>query len=133
MASSKTASNPGIKGEFIRGVSSFRKWITKDGSSGFPAESGRYHLYVANNCPWAHRTKVTRKYKGLEKAISMDILDRWRDVDKGWRFDPSVPGTTADTVNGCSFLREIYFLADKDYTVSKNSVVSLIVPIMNKL
>lgn len=113
-----TTSQPSVKGEFVRPVSNFRNWITKDGSSGFKAESGRYHLYVANNCPWAHRTIVTRRFKGLENAITMDTVDRWRDVEKGWRFDPSIPGTTSDTVNGCKFLREIYFLANKDYTVS---------------
>ena len=115
MAETKEAAP--IKGEFIRGTTTFRRWVTKDGSSGFKAEAGRYHLYVANNCPWAHRTKVLRTYKGLEKVISMDIVDRWRDVEKGWRFDPSVPGTTADTVNGCTYLQEIYFLADPNYSV----------------
>ncbi len=117
MADSKTTAP--VKGEFIRGTSSFRNWITKDDSvsSGFKAECGRYHLYVANNCPWAHRTIVARRYKGLEKVITMNTVDRWRDVEKGWRFDPSVPGTTADTVNGCTFLREIYFIADPDYSV----------------
>ena len=56
----------------------------------------------------------------------MDVVDRWRDVEKGWRFDSSVPGTTADTVNGCSFIREIYFLADENYNVrlSDNTITT---------
>ena len=124
MAETKTAAP--IKGEFIRGTTTFRRWVTKDGSSGFKAEAGRYHLYVANNCPWAHRTKVLRTYKGLEKVISMDIVDRWRDVEKGWRFDPSVPGTTADTVNGCTYLQEIYFLADPNYSVRMFAALQLV-------
>lgn len=91
-----------------------RNWITRDGSSGFPAESGRYHLYVSYACPWAHRSLIMRKLKGLEDVISVDVVDYFMG-EKGWRFNPDVPGATADTVNGCSFLREVYFLADPNY------------------
>lgn len=101
-------------GEFVRNPSSFRNWITRDGSSGFPAESGRYHLYVSYACPWAHRSLIMRKLKGLEDVISVDVVDYFMG-EKGWRFNPDVPGATADTVNGCSFLREVYFLADPNY------------------
>lgn len=102
------------KGEFHRKPSTFRNWITVDGSSGFPAEKGRYHLYVSYACPWAHRTIITRKLKGLEDVISLNVVD-YMMGEKGWRFDPNVPGATEDTVNGATHLREVYFLADKDY------------------
>lgn len=101
-------------GEFVRKVSSFRNWISRDGSTSFPAESGRYHLYVANQCPWAHRTMVTRKLKGLEDAISMDIAHFRRD-EKGWKFFPVISGCTPDTLYGFSHLKDVYLLSDKDY------------------
>ena len=103
------------KGEFKRQESSFRNWITKDGSSGFPAESGRYHLYVSLVCPWAHRTLIVRKLKGLEDYVSVDVVEHFMG-EKGWRFNPEIPGATPDTVNGCEYIREIYFLAQKDYS-----------------
>ena len=62
-------------GEFHRKPSTFRNWVTQDGSSGFVAEAGRYHLYVSLACPWAHRTLIVRKLKGLEDVISVDIVD----------------------------------------------------------
>ena len=102
------------KGEFKRKDSSFRNWITKDGSSGFPAESGRYHLYVSLACPWANRTLIVRLLKGLEACISVDVVD-YLMGPKGWKFSPDVPGCTPDTINGCEYMREVYFLADKDY------------------
>ena len=102
------------KGEFIRSKSFFNNRVTADGSSGFPADSGRYHLYVSYACPWAHRTLITRKLKGLEDAISVDVVD-YKMGEKGWRFDPNVPGATADTVNGTTYLREVYFMAKEDY------------------
>ena len=61
----------GSAGEFRRTDSRFRDRITADGSSGFPAEAGRYHLYVAHGCPWAHRTLIMRMLKGLDRAISV--------------------------------------------------------------
>ena len=101
--------------------STFRNWITIDGSSGFPAATGRYHLYVCLACPFAHRAIIVRRLKGLEKVITMDIVEPVRG-DKGWSFNPSVPGTTADTVNGCDYLRDIYFMADKDFEVYKLTI-----------
>jgi len=112
--SNRFASPTNEKGELVRRASAFRNWITRDGSSGFPAESGRYHLYVSYACPWAHRTLITRRLKGLEDAISLDVVDYYMG-ENGWRFNPDVPGATADTVNGFSFLREVYFLADGNY------------------
>lgn len=102
-------------GEFKRAVSTYRNWVTQDGSSGFPAEAGRYHLYVAYNCPWAHRTLIVRKLKGLEDAITCSVAAYRRD-DKGWKFDPSCPGSTPDTVNGFTHVRELYLLSDPEYS-----------------
>ena len=102
------------KGEFVRQASSFRSCVTKDGSSGFPAEDGRYHLYVSYACPWAHRTLIVRALKGLEDCISLNVVD-YHMGEKGWRFNPDAKDCTPDTVNGFSHLREVYFLVDKDY------------------
>lgn len=101
-------------GAFVRQASSFRNWVTKDGSSGFPAEKDRYHLYVSYACPWAHRTLVLRKLKGLEQCITVDVVDYFLG-EKGWRFNPEVEGATLDTVNGRQYIREVYFMAEKDY------------------
>jgi putative glutathione S-transferase len=100
-------------GEFVREESVFRDWISADGSSGFKAEAGRYHLYVSLACPWAHRTVIFRKLKGLEKAISLSIVDPLMDVN-GWAFTDR-PGCIRDTVNGASFLYEIYLRARPGY------------------
>lgn len=101
------------RGEFERASTSFRSWI--GGDEEFPAESGRYHLYVSYACPWAHRTLVTRKLRGLEDVISVDVVDPWRG-DEGWRFSPEKDRCTPDTVNGAEYLRELYVEADDDYT-----------------
>lgn len=101
-------------GEFKRQASSFRNWVTADGSSGFKAEAGRYHLYVSYACPWAHRTLIVRKLKGLEDAITFDVVD-YHMGEKGWRFNPDVPGATTDSVNGFSYMRELYFKVNPEY------------------
>lgn len=62
-------------GAFEREDSRFRDWVTADGSSGFKAEPGRYHLYISLACPWASRTLIFRKLKGLEAAISFSVVD----------------------------------------------------------
>lgn len=98
------------KGGFVRQVSSFRNAVTPDGESGFPAEAGRYHLYVALICPWASRTLAARKLKGLEQAISVSIVEPELDA-QGWRFAPG-----ADRVNRATHLHEIYTAADPHYT-----------------
>ena len=102
------------KGRFLRVETSFRNWITAHGASGFPAEAGRYHLYVSLACPWAHRAVIMRKLKGLEEAISLSVVDPFAGED-GWAFSNG-PGCIPDTVNGTRFLREVYVKAMPDYT-----------------
>lgn len=102
------------EGEFDRQETSFRDRI-EEGDSEFSPESGRYHLYVSYACPWAHRTLVTRALKGLEDAISVDVVDPYRDED-GWQFTPEKDGCTPDTANGFEYLRETYVAADPNYT-----------------
>lgn len=101
-------------GRFVRQDSAFRHSVTADGSSGFPAEAGRYHLYVSLACPWAHRTLIVRALKGLEEAISVSVVDPFMGSE-GWWFGDD-PDGTADTVNGKSHLHQVYTLADPAYT-----------------
>jgi putative glutathione S-transferase len=104
-------------GAFQRSESAFRNWITADGApgpsgeGGFVPERGRYHLYVALNCPWAHRTLLTRAFLGLEDVISVDrTLPRRKD--KGWYFDDD----HVDTVLGKHYLHEVYTATDPGCT-----------------
>ncbi|MGH3146167.1 MAG: glutathione S-transferase family protein [Rubrobacter sp.] len=101
-------------GRFVRSRTSFRDWITADGSSGFGTEAGRYHLYIAWACPWAHRTAILRRLKGLEEAIGLSVVGSFMGED-GWAFHDE-PGVIPDTVNGAHYLREVYAEADPDYT-----------------
>jgi putative glutathione S-transferase len=101
-------------GEFQRQEDAFREWVSADGSTFYPAAAGRYHLYVSLACPWASRTAIFRKLKGLEDAIGMTVVDPIRD-EKGWAFrDPSgktplgPPFESTDRVNGFYYLREAY-------------------------
>jgi glutathionyl-hydroquinone reductase len=107
----------GSAGEFRRADSQFRDRITADGSSGFKAEAGRYHLYVAHGCPWAHRTLIYRALKKLDGLIS--VAYAIPDLKKnGWTFenDPRFPDCTPDTVNSFHYLHEAYTATDKRYT-----------------
>jgi putative glutathione S-transferase len=97
-----------------RKPSSFRSAVTADGSSGFKAEAGRYHLYVSFACPWAHRTLVVRKLKGLEAAISYTVVD-WHLREGGWRFTDQKPGCERDPLHNFEFLRQVYSLTDASY------------------
>ncbi len=97
-------------GNFRRQEDAFHDWVRADGSSEYPAQAGRYHLYVSLACPWASRTVVVRKLKGLEDAIGMTVVDPIRD-ERGWRFTPSEP----DSLNGWAFLSEAYFATDPGY------------------
>jgi putative glutathione S-transferase len=107
-------------GRFNRPTTRYRNWITPDGSAGpsgeggFPAEPGRYHLYVSLACPWAHRTVIFRHLKGLESAIPMSVTS-WHMGEQGWTFDKA-EGSSGDPVNGAEKLQEIYLRADPKYT-----------------
>lgn len=108
------------EGRFIRQLSSFRHWITPDGSpgitgkGGFKAEKDRYHLYVAYICPWASRTLMARQLKGLTNMISVTVVDP-RLSDNGWQFG-DYPGANEDNLNGAQYLHELYSRADPTYT-----------------
>lgn len=100
-------------GEFTRQPDAFRHWVTSDGSSGYPAEAGRYHLYVSWACPWAHRTIIVRRLKRLEDVIGMTVVDPIRD-ERGWAFREG-PSRSVDPLNGFRFLREAYEATDPHY------------------
>ena len=107
-------------GRFERQASSFRNWVTADGSlgpsgeGGFKAEPGRYHLYVSLACPWAHRTLIFRRPKRLDSVISLSVV-HWHMGETGWDFAEG-PGTIPDSVNGARHLHEIYTKALPDYS-----------------
>jgi putative glutathione S-transferase len=98
-------------GSFKRQASAFRNWVTCDGSSGYAPGSGRYHLYVARACPWAHRTLIGRRLMGLEDAIGVSFIDPLRD-QRGWTFSG---GEYDDAVNGWQYLSEAYDATDPSY------------------
>ncbi len=107
-------------GRFERFESTFRNWITADGSpgptgaGGFKAEAGRYHLYVSYSCPWAHRTLIWRKLKGLEDKVSISIADSTKNSE-GWTFREG-GGLIPDTVNGATYLHQVYTKAEPGYS-----------------
>jgi putative glutathione S-transferase len=102
-----------VDGRFVRQGDVFREWVTANGSSAFPAETGRYHLYVSLACPWAHRTIIVRALKGLEHAIGMTVVDPVRD-ELGWAFREN-NGGMRDPVNGFTYLAEAYRTTDPHY------------------
>lgn len=108
------------KGGFVRQSSSFRNWVSPDGAAGstgeggFTAEAGRFHLYAALICPWASRALIARKLKGLEKVVSVSIVEP-TITDEGWRFG-DYPGSDRDEVNGATFMHQIYTRADPHFT-----------------
>ncbi len=108
-------------GAFEREPTTLRNWITADGSAGpsgeggFPAEAGRYHLYVSYACPWAHRTIIFRKLKGLEDAIGLDVVHPYMG-NEGWTFATDFDGATGDSVNGLDKLADVYLKAVPDFT-----------------
>ena len=112
-------------GNYKRKPSVFRDWISSKPGSRFPPEAGRYHLYVSFACPWAHRTLITRRLKGLVSIIGLSVV-HWHMDDKGWRFPTkeelaSLPQKddislgTPDHLYGFERLRELYFKADPNY------------------
>ncbi|WP_318421663.1 glutathione S-transferase family protein [Photobacterium leiognathi] len=107
-------------GKFERKASSFRNWITKDGSAGitgevgFKAEPNRYHLYVSLACPWAHRAIIYRQLKGLDSMIPMSVVNAYMG-ENGWNFEAG-DGVVADPIFNAQFLHQIYTQADPDYT-----------------
>ena len=107
-------------GRFEREDAGFRNWVTVDGSAGpsgvggFKAEANRYHLYVSLACPWAHRTTIYRKLKGLEDMISLAVVHPFMG-DKGWTFAEGA-GVIADPIVKADYLYEVYIAAKPDYT-----------------
>ena len=108
------------KGRFVRQVSSFRNWITPDGApgptgeGGFKAEAGRYRLYVAFICPWASRTLMARKLKGLDGLIPVTVVNPVM-TPQGWSFG-GYDRSDDDPLFGARYLHEIYTRADPIYT-----------------
>jgi putative glutathione S-transferase len=125
-------------GRFKRDISRFRNWVTADGragpsgASGFQAEPGRYHLYVSYACPWAHRTLIFRKLKGLEDMISVSVV-HWYMAENGWTFADG-DGVVRDPIHDADYMYQVYQAADASYTgrvtvpvlwdKAKNTIVS---------
>ena len=109
-------------GEFRRQEDAFRQWVSNDGSTPYPAATGRYHLYVSLACPWASRTVIFLKLKRLEEAIGITIVDPIRDKND-WAFrdptgkiPPGAPFESTDLINGFHFLSEAYKETDPNYS-----------------
>lgn len=100
-------------GKFKRQDSSFRNWLSDDPDAEFPAEAGRYHLYVSYACPWAHRTLIYRALKGLEDMITVSVV-HWYMGDRGWQF--SGADGLVDDLHGHNFMHQVYASAKPDYT-----------------
>ncbi|WLD65147.1 MULTISPECIES: glutathione S-transferase family protein [Pseudomonas] len=107
-------------GAFQREQAQRRNWVTADGQpgpsgeGGFKAEAGRYHLYVSLACPWAHRTLILRKLKGLESLIDVSVVS-WLMLENGWTFDKAL-GSSGDTLDGFDFMHQRYTADTADYT-----------------
>jgi glutathionyl-hydroquinone reductase len=101
------------EGEFERQEDAFRDLVSVDGSTPYPAIAGRYHLYISLACPWASRTLIVRKLKGLQNAIGVTVVDPVRD-EQGWAFRDG-PGFSHDPVNGFEFLSEAYYATDPNF------------------
>lgn len=107
-------------GKFVRKQSSFRSWVTADGTAGptgdagFKAEPGRYHLYISHACPWAHRTLIFRALKGLDEMISLSVV-HWYMAENGWTFEEA-DGVIPDSLHNKQFLHQVYTTALSDYS-----------------
>ncbi|KMK84506.1 glutathione S-transferase family protein [Pectobacterium brasiliense] len=108
-------------GHFKRSESAFRNWVTPDGApgltgkGGFPAQSGRYHLYVSLACPWAHRTLLMRQLKGLTDHIAVSVVHPLM-LDHGWTFGTDFEAATGDSLYQHEFLYQLYLHAMPDYS-----------------
>lgn len=102
-------------GRFKRPETQFRHVIRPEADADFPAEAGRYHLYVSLACPWAHRALIVRKLKNLESAITVSVVNSLMG-EEGWAFDDSEPGATKDHLFGLDRLHKVYTKAKSDYT-----------------
>ena len=100
-------------GQFERQEDAFRDWVVADGSTEYPVEAGRYHLYVSLACPWASRTVIVRHLMGLEGAVGLTVLDPIRD-ERGWAFREA-PGCSLDPLEGFLFLGEAYQRSKPDF------------------
>ena len=101
-------------GRFVRKPTSFHDRIRADGSTPYTPDAGRYLLYVSLACPWAHRTLIFRRLKGLQEVIDVSVVDHFMG-NKGWQFSDS-PDCTPDPVHGAAFLHQVYTAADPAYT-----------------
>ncbi|MDZ7810151.1 MAG: glutathione S-transferase family protein [Arhodomonas sp.] len=101
-------------GRFERPETVFRDWVEPDPAARFPAEPGRYHLYVSLACPWAHRVLILRRLKGLEDVIGVSMVHPYMGA-QGWHFG-DYPGASGDRVNGFNYLHQVYTRAQSDYT-----------------
>lgn len=107
-------------GTFKRVETSFRNWVTADGSpgptgeGGFRAEPDRYHLYICHACPWAHRTMIMRALKGLEDVIPVSVV-HWYMAENGWTFEAG-DGVVPDPIHDADYLHQVYRAADENYT-----------------
>jgi putative glutathione S-transferase len=101
-------------GRFVRESAAFHRAVEDAPQVEFPAEPGRYHLYVSLACPWAHRTLIVRKLKRLEDVIGVSVVHPYM-AEKGWSFD-RYPGATGDPLNGADYLHQLYTRADPNYT-----------------
>src|SRR3954462_7707962 len=100
-------------GEFERQEDAFRHWVTPDAASAYPAEAGRYHLYISLACPWASRSLIVRNLKGLEATIGVSVVDPIRE-ERGWAFREGA-GYGRDPINGFQYLSEAYSATDRNF------------------
>lgn len=98
-------------GRFVRKESHFRGAVSAEPGAIHPVVAGRYHLYVAMACPWAHRTLIARTLLGLERAISVSVVEPDM-LENGWAFSADL----SDALFGARFLHEVYTRADPTYT-----------------
>lgn len=112
-SSSQFPKEQSASGEFERQEDAFRAWISRDGSTPFAPEAGRYHLYISFACPWAHRTLIVRDAKRLTEAIGVTVVDPVRD-ERGWAFRDG-PDHSRDPINDFAFLRDAYLATDPQF------------------